>query len=125
MASAQASVDWSANTFIASSKNKTGDPVLTLSNNFKIDDSNSSTDQNKCADDWSELGGILGTLLDSLTGFKDNGFFNLLFTKLLGVDPALGDVGVALSNLISGVGSIIVLPAGGVFLFKNVAADPQ
>jgi len=124
-ADAAAIVDWSANVSIASSKNKAGEPTLTLSKSFKVDHSDFPRNENDCAKAISMLGTTLGSFIDALTGFQDNLFFTQLFDSVLDLHPGVGNVGVALSSLPNVVQNAVILPAGHVFFFKDVASDPN
>jgi hypothetical protein len=63
-------------------------------------------------------------VLDALTGFADGGFFGNLLADVFSVSvPGLGDVSVAIGNLGNSVSTVLMLPAGQVFYFRNPATD--
>jgi hypothetical protein len=124
-ASVTATLDWSGNVSITSAKDKAGQPTLTLSKSFQVDHSEVKPWQNDCADALSFFADILGPFLDGLTGFKDKFLFTRLFDSILDLHPNIGNLGVALSNLPDAVQNAVILPAGQVFFFKNVASDAE
>ena len=98
--------------------------ALTAGGSFATTRSTSDSGQNSCADAFSWIGKILGGVLDVFTGWADGGFFSNLFSNAFSVSiPGIGDLNVVLGNLSSSAGSVVVLPAGGVFDFTSPAID--
>ena len=125
-ASLTASVDWSGAITITVEKDKNGVPTLSNKREFRIDNSNQNTHRNECAKVASVFGDIFGKLLNILTLDLSHGFFSKLFDDLLNIQvPGIGNIGLALQNLGNSVATVIVLPAGQVFFFKNPSADPE
>lgn len=120
-----AKVDWSAKVSFSASKNKAGQPILNLTNSFTIDHSEFPRDQNGCAKTLTTFLGGFGLFVDALTGFQDKFFFTKLFDSVLDLHPNVGNAAVALNSLPGAVQNVVILPAGQVFFFKDVAADPQ
>ncbi|MFD0586509.1 hypothetical protein ACFQZE_00735 [Paenibacillus sp. GCM10027627] len=119
------SVDWSGTvSLIASVDNN--NPVLSITNNFKIDNSSSDSGKNDCAKAFSVIGDILKFVLDKLTLFTAVDFFNDLLDGAFKLDtPGIGNIGVVFGNLSNVCKTTIILPAGQVFYFKNPSSDNE
>lgn len=124
-ASLTADVTWTGTITISVEKDVNGVPTLHTDREFRIVKSDHSTYMNDWAKGLDEFSNIFGKILDFLTTGLSAGFFTTLFDALLAVPvPGIGNIGGALQNLGSSVGTVIVLPAGQVFFFKNPSADP-
>ena len=125
-ASLTAGIDWSGTITLTVEKNKNGVPTLHNQREFQIDNSHHNTHRNECAKVASIFGDIFGALLGALTTGLSFDFFTKLFDDLLDVRvPGIGNIGLALQNLGNSVSTVIILPAGQVFFFKNPSADPE
>jgi hypothetical protein len=125
-ASLTASVNWSGTITLTVEKDKNGVPTLHNQREFHIDDNHHHTHRNPCAKAASVFGDIFGVLLGALTSGLSFGFFTKLFDDLLDIRvPGIGNIGLALQNLGNSVATVIILPAGQVFFFKNPSADPE
>ncbi|QKJ30679.1 hypothetical protein HQ865_13250 [Mucilaginibacter mali] len=122
-ASAQASTGWHANFIVKVAKDKDGNPALAFEQFVSIDSHNASTDKNGCAKFWSAIGDILDALLSVFKIF-DLGSLTSIITNVFRTNiPGIGDINVALGNLDNSFNGAVMLPAGGVFFFKNPSAD--
>lgn len=118
--------DWSGSITIKATKDKDGKPSLSMSHNISASNPNTSTSKNDCADAWSEIGEILGAIIDGFTGFLDDGFFAQLLSNALSTHVSgLGSLQTVTPNLPNLLNNTILLPAGGVFYFKNPAIDNE
>ena len=125
-AHASGSVDWSGTVTITATKDDKGNPTLTVTRAFKVDNSTSDSDKNDCAKAFEWIGKILGTILDVLTLGLSFGFFEKLFDSLMDLHiPGIGDLSLALGSLGNTVATAVMLPAGQVFFFKNPSSDVQ
>lgn len=125
-ASLTAEVTWSGTITISVEKDAGGVPTLHTDREFPIVKSDHNTYMNDAAKGLDAFSNIFGDILNFLTKELSPGFFTTLFDALLAVPvPGIGNIGGALQNLGSSVGTVIVLPAGQVFFFKNPSADPE
>jgi hypothetical protein len=123
-ASATADVPWSGQIVLVTQKDKDGNPELATTKSFTVGQIQQSTYENKAAEAFQWIGKLLGSVLDALTGFMDGGFFGNLLADVFSVSvPGLGDVSVAIGNLGNSVSTVLMLPAGQVFYFRNPATD--
>jgi hypothetical protein len=125
-ASMSAEVTWSGTITLSVEKDDSGEPSLQIGSAFGIDSSNHDEYMNDTAKGLSLLADVFGKLVDFVTSGLQMDFFTTLFDELLAVRlPGVGDIASAFQNLGRSVGTVVVLPAGKVFFFKNPAIDPQ
>jgi hypothetical protein len=123
-ASATVTVPWSGTIALVAQKDKDGNPELSTTKSFTVGNVQQDTYENDAAKAFHWIGKILGSLLDAVTGFADGGFFGNLLADLFSVDiPGLGDISVAIGNLGNSVSTVLMLPAGQVFYFRNPSTD--
>jgi hypothetical protein len=121
-ASAEALTEWSAKLILKVIKNEKGEPVLKFEQQTKVDKHTSSTDTNTCADVFNFLGDLLKiiTPIFDLIGLGLSKLLDDIFKTQVG---GVLDISVALANMDDSFNSAVMLPAGGVFFFKNPVAD--
>lgn len=123
-AHASGAVDWSGTVTLVATKDAQGNPTLSVTRGFQVDNSTSDSDKNDCAKAFEWIGKILGAILDVLTLGLSFGFFEKLFDDLMDLHiPGIGDLSLALGSLGNSVSTTVLLPAGSVFFFKDAAAD--
>jgi len=124
-ASATFNIGWSAVYTLSLNKDASGQPKIQIDHSSNFDPPATSTWMNDDAKAMTWIGKILGSLLDFCTGFLDQGFMGNLFANLLSVNvPDVGNVDAAVGDLGDNVGTMIMMPAGDVFAFKQPASDP-
>jgi hypothetical protein len=117
-------IDWSGQITAGTSKDPDGSAVIKLDDGFRIDHYSTPHGTNSCADAFDWIGTMLGAIVDTFTAFRDDGFFLKLFSNTLGVNiPGIGNLNVALENAATNARSVVLLPSGDLFDFKNPASD--
>jgi hypothetical protein len=114
--------EWSAKFIIRVEKDKDGQPTLKFEQSCKVDKYEPESGTNTCADIWSGIGDILSFLTDifSFLGLNLTSLLEDIFKTQV---PGLGNIAIALANMDDSFNSAVMLPAGGVFFFKNPVAD--
>jgi hypothetical protein len=120
--SAEALTEWSAKFIIRVAKDNDGQPTLKFEQSCTIDKYEPKSGTNACADFWSGLGDILSFLTNifSFLGLNLSSMLEDIFKTQV---PGLGNIAIALGNMDDSFNSAVMLPAGGVFFFKNPVAD--
>lgn len=119
-------IPWTGSVALATVKNDKGQPTLSITKSFSLGTPQQDSHENDTAKAFNWIGTIVGTILDAFSGFLDHGFFTKLLDGLMGTQiPGLGDVSVAFGNLGAAVDTVVMLPAGQVFYFKNPMADAE
>ncbi len=121
-ASAEARTEWSAKFIIRVAKDKDGQPTLEFDQSCTVDKYEPSNSQNTCADIWDGIGDIL-SFLTSIFSFLGLNLSSMLQDIFKTQVPGLGNIAIALGNMNDSFNSAVMLPAGGVFFFKNPVAD--
>ena len=121
---ASVTVPWSGNITFVTQKDKDGNPELTTTKAFTVGNIDQDSGENDAAKAFHWIGKLLGSVLDALTFFADKGFFGNLLADLFSTNiPGLGDISVAIGNLGDSVSTVLMLPAGQVFYFRNPSTD--
>lgn len=126
-ADASGSLDWNTKLTFSAAKDAKGEPTLKVDKTpMATPNHTQDSHQNDCAKGFEVIGKILGKLLDALTGMLDKGLFSKLLAKVFDTPiPGIGDVGTAIGNVGNSVSTVVVLPAGQVFFFKNPSIDTE
>jgi hypothetical protein len=125
-ASMSAEVTWSGTITLSVEKDASGEPTLHIDRAFGIDSSHHDQYMNDEAKAMSFFADVFGKLVDFVTSGLTMDFFTTLFDQLLTVHlSGIGNIANAFQNLGRSVGTVVLLPAGKVFFFKNPAIDPQ
>jgi hypothetical protein len=121
-ASARALTEWEATFTVMVEKDAQGQPTLAFKQKCEVKRFENTKDKNNCAKAWDAIGEILSTLSSvfDLVGLNLSSLVNEIFKTNT---PGIGDIRVALSNMDNSFNNAIMLPAGGVFFFKNPVAD--
>jgi hypothetical protein len=91
---------------------------------FKVDSSNQDSDMNDVAKATHWIATIFGKLVDLFTAFQDHDAATNFFNDLISVNvPGVGDITLAFSDMGDSISTVLILPAGQVFFFKNPAID--
>lgn len=119
---AQARTEWSAKFIIKVAKGDDGQPTLKFEQSCTVDKYEPESGKNACADMWDGIGDILSFLTNifSFLGFNLSSMLEDIFKTQV---PGLGNIAIALANMDDSFNSAVMLPAGGVFFFKNPVAD--
>ncbi len=119
---AETRTEWSAKFIIKVVKDKDGHPTLKFEQSCTVDKYQPESGKNTCADVWDGIGGVL-SFLTSIFSFLGLNLSSLLDDIFKTQVPGLGNIAIALSNMDDSFNSAVMLPAGGVFFFKNPVAD--
>jgi hypothetical protein len=118
-------LDWSGTVSLITTKDTNGRPNLSITKQFNISNVNKGRDQNKCAEAWSIIGDILGSILDAFSFGLDGNFFANLFANAFGINiGSIGNIGLVLGDIGTTINTALILPAGNVFFISNPTADP-
>jgi hypothetical protein len=124
---ARATIDWSGKVALTTVKDVSGNGIVQLSSTpFTVQTPQTGTGKNPCAEAWEDIGDVLHGILDVFTlGLIELGgtdwISDVFDTKI----PGLGDLSNIFTNLGSALGNTLLMPAGGVFFFKNPSIDPE
>jgi len=119
---AEARTEWSAKFIIRVAKDSDGQPTLKFEQSCIIDKYEPKSGKNDCAAFWGGIGDILG-FLTSIFSFLGVNLSSMLEDIFKTQVPGLGNIAIALGNMDDSFNSAVMLPAGGVFFFKNPVAD--
>lgn len=122
-ASARAITEWDATFTVMVDKDAQGQPTLSFKQRCDVRRFENTSDKNGCAKFWEAIGDILGVLakIFDLVGLNLSSMITEIFKTNT---PGIGDIRVALANMDNSFNNAVMLPAGGVFFFKNPVADP-
>ena len=118
-------INWNGAITLSATKDASGEPIVKPAASMSVTSyPDWKPHENSCAKAAGILALILGSILDSLTGGLDRGFFTNLIERA--IQQNLGDFGPLADSVqnIGQVSTIVYLPAGDVFAFKDPAADP-
>ena len=125
-AEASGAVGWSGTVDLISSKDAKGNPTISIDHDFDVKSPRTSSSKNGCAKAWKIIGQILGAILSIFSMGITAPFFIKLFGDLLDTKiPGIGNLSLAMGSLGASVSTAVILPAGQVFFFKNVAGDAE
>jgi hypothetical protein len=118
-------LDWGGTVSLNLTKDSKGIPNVSITKNFTTSNPDTGQDKNGCAEAWTIIGQILGTLLDAFSFGLDGMYFTNLFADVFGVKiDNVGDIGDVLGDMGATINTVLLLPAGNVFFIKNPMADP-
>lgn len=119
---AETRTEWTAKFIIRVAKDSDGQPTLKFEQSCTVDKYEPSNGKNTCADIWDGIGDILDFLgkIFSFLGLNLTSLLDDIFKTQV---PGLGNIAIALGNMNDSFNSAVMLPAGGVFFFKNPVAD--
>ncbi|ABX04838.1 MAG TPA: hypothetical protein DEF47_08365 [Herpetosiphon sp.] len=118
-------LDWSGTVSLITTKDTNGRPNLSITKQFSISNVDKGQDKNSCAEAWTIIGDILGSILDAFSFGLDGNFFANLFANAFGIHiDSIGNIGVVLGDIGTTINTALILPAGNVFFISNPTADP-
>jgi hypothetical protein len=121
-ASAETRTEWSSKFIIKVAKGDDGQPTLKFEQSCTVDKYEPKSSKNTCADIWDGIGDVLSFLTNifSFLGLNLSSMLEDIFKTQI---PGLGNIAIALANMDDSFNSAVMLPAGGVFFFKNPVSD--
>lgn len=123
-ADASMKVTWSGTVVLSTVKNAQGEPTLGVARTFKVDSSTQDDSRNEAQKIMTVFAKALGFIMDLFTAFQDQGYFTKLFEKAFAAPvPDVGTVSTAFGNLGNTISTVLILPAGSVYYFKNPTID--
>jgi hypothetical protein len=127
-ADASGFVDWSGTVSIKSTKDAKGNPTLAMQHAFRIDNHDSRTHASTTQEVIATLLAIVKKVGDVISSALDTDFFRTLIDLVLdqiAISPEIGNLAVVMGNLGNSLSTVLLLPAGQEFFFKNPAADSE
>jgi hypothetical protein len=121
---ATSEVWWSGVVTVRAATAADGGSVLQLSQHFQTDRTKNDTDKNKCARQADALDDFCDDIFGSLDPFGALDFWDDLLDDVFEVDiDDIGDIQVVTENLSSLLRFSVILPAGSVYDFADIALD--